>query len=105
MCSLNELGGRTCSANSMFDKLHVVEQRLSYVSVAFYYLNSRPQLRHLFGSFISRNKSDSKQVNGAPITATSIAHSGTVPLITLVELHRAHSFAGTTRRAIGCGVG
>lgn len=69
-----------------------------------HYLNSSPQLRHLFGSLTNRNNSESKHVNGAPITATSIAHNGTVPLITLVELHRAHNFAGTTGRAIGCGV-
>ena len=35
------------------------------------------------------------------MTATSIAHKGTVPLTTLVELQRAHSFVGTTCRAGG----
>ena len=68
------------------------------------YLNSSPQLRHLLGSLTNRNNSESRQVNGAPITATRIAHNGTVPLTTLVELHRTHSFAGTTGRAIGWGV-
>jgi hypothetical protein len=67
-------------------------------------LNSNPQLRHLFGSLTNRNNNESRQVNGAPITATSIAHNGTVPLTTLVELQRAQSFAGTSGRAIGCGV-
>lgn len=38
------------------------------------------------------------------MTATSTAHNGTVPLTTLVELHRTQTFAGTTGRAIGCGV-
>ena len=37
------------------------------------------------------------------MTATSIAHKGTVPLTTLVELHRTHIFAGTTCLAGGRG--
>jgi hypothetical protein len=69
------------------------------------YLNSSPQLRHLCGSLTNRNNSESKQVNGAPITATRIAHNGTVPLTTFVELHRKQTFAGTTCRADGCGAG
>ena len=69
------------------------------------HLNSNPQLRHLCGSLTNRKNRESKQVNGAPITATRIAHKGTVPLTTLVELHRRHTFAGTTGRADGCGAG
>jgi hypothetical protein len=38
-------------------------------------------------------------VNGAPITATNIAHNGIVPLITLAELQRGHNLGGTTWRA------
>ena len=37
------------------------------------------------------------------MTATSIAHKGTEPLTTLVELQRAHIFGGTTWRAGGRG--
>ena len=84
--------------------MDVVVSRMSNDSLGTDYLNSSPQLRHLLGSFTNRNNNESRQLNGAPITATSIAHNGTVPLTTLVELHRAHSFAGTTGRAIGCGV-
>ena len=70
------------------------------------YLNSSPQLRHLCGSLTNRNNRERRQVNGAPITATRIAHNGTVPFITLVELHRTQTLAGTTDgRAFGCGAG
>jgi hypothetical protein len=72
-------------------------------SVSEGYLNSSPQLRHLCGSLINRNSNERKQVNGAPMTATKIAHRGTVPLTTLVELHRRHIFGGTTDLARGCG--
>jgi len=37
------------------------------------------------------------------MTATSMAHKGTEPLTTLVELQRAHIFAGTTCLAGGRG--
>jgi hypothetical protein len=67
------------------------------------YLNSNPQFRHLLGSLTSKNSSERRQVKGAPMTATSIAHSGMVPLTTLGELHRAHSFVGTTCLAGGLG--
>jgi hypothetical protein len=79
--------------------------RAKVVIVRVSYLNSSPQLRHLCGSLTNRNNSESKQVKGAPITATRMAHNGTVPLTTLVELHRTQSFAGTTGRAFGCGAG
>ena len=69
------------------------------------YLNSKPQLRHLFGSLTSKNNNERRQVNGAPITATSMAHNGTVPFTTLVELHLTQCFGGTTDRAFGCGIG
>jgi hypothetical protein len=65
------------------------------------YLNSSPQLRHLFGSLTNKNSSVSKQVNGAPITATRMAQSGTLPLTTFVELHRRHVIGGTTDLAGG----
>jgi len=79
-------------------------QIYSFTSQTSNYLNSRPQLRHLFGSLTNKKRSESKQVNGAPITATKTAHSGTVPLTTLVEWHLTQTFAGTAGRAIGCGV-
>jgi hypothetical protein len=54
----------------------------------------------------SKKRRDSKQVNGAPITATRIAHNGTVPFTTPVELHRGQSIGGTTRLRAGvCGGG
>ena len=55
------------------------------------HLNSIPQLRQRFGSLISKKNNERKQVGKARIIASSIAHTGVEPFVTLIEPQRGHN--------------
>jgi len=64
---------------------------LCAVNACTTHLNSIPQLRHRFGSLISKKNNERKQVGKARIIASSIAHTGVEPFVTLIEPQRGHN--------------